>query len=131
MLVKDKNLICKYLWLKLLSVFLFFYILTPLAEVFPGDAQGDNFKDRRDPFISLVTNDGRLLYLKHKKIDDSLNLEGVIHDEYGISYAIVNGSVVRIGDSIGNYQVLKIEKNKVIFIKEGQTTEIELKKEEP
>jgi hypothetical protein len=39
--------------------------------------------------------------------------------------------VVKIGDTVGDYQVLKIEKNRVILIKEGQSLEVELKKEEP
>ncbi len=58
-------------------------------------------------------------------------IEGIIYDEHGLSYAIVNGEVVNIGDKVGDYQVLKIGKNKIIFIKGGQTTEIQLKEEGP
>ncbi|MBI4972857.1 MAG: hypothetical protein HZA27_02020 [Candidatus Omnitrophica bacterium] len=87
-------------------------------------------KGKRNPFIPLVTADGRLLKLDTESSLSDLLLEGIIYDKMGISYAIVNGSVVKIGDSVGDYQVLKIEENKVIFIKEGQPTEVELKKEE-
>ena len=95
-------------------------------EEFVYDAKG-----RRDPFIPLVTPDGRLLKLEQEEGVSGLLLEGIIYDKNGASYAIVNGEVVRIGDEVGDYQVLKIEEKKVVFIKEGQTVELELKKEEP
>ncbi len=89
-------------------------------------------KGKRNPFIPLVTPDGRLLKLEtQENLNASLLVEGIIYDKNGLSYAIVNGSVVSIGDTVGDFQVLKIEDNKVIFIKDGLTQEIELKKEEP
>lgn len=94
-------------------------------EQFIYDAKG-----RRNPFIPLVTPDGRLLELEPRKENADLFLEGIIYDEHGISYAIVNGEIVNVGDKVGEFQVLKIEKDKVIFIKEGQAKEVELKREE-
>ena len=88
-------------------------------------------KGKRDPFIPLVTPDGRLLKLEKEETASGLLLEGIIYDEHGLSYCLVNGEVVRVSDKIGDYQVLKIEKNKVIFIKSGQTLEVELKEEGP
>ncbi|MBM3254745.1 MAG: hypothetical protein FJZ08_00360 [Candidatus Omnitrophica bacterium] len=86
---------------------------------------------RRDPFIPLVTPDGRLLNLDAEREEkSSLLLEGIIYDKFGISYAVVNGMVVKIGDKISDYQVLKIDANKAVFIKDGETQEIILKKEE-
>jgi len=90
-----------------------------------------NAKGKRDPFIPLVTPDGRLLKLEKEETASGLLLEGIIYDEHGLSYCLVNGEVVRVSDKIGDYQVLKIEKNKVIFIKGGQTLEVELKEEGP
>lgn len=85
---------------------------------------------KRDPFIPLVTADGRLVKLEDETTKATiLSVEGIMCDEQGISYALVNGEIVKIGDTIGGYQVLRIEKNKVIFIKEGNSTEVELKKE--
>jgi len=95
-------------------------------EQFVYDAKG-----KRNPFIPLVTPDGRLLKLEKEQTLSGLSLEGIIYDEHGLSYAIVNSEVVRVSDKIGDYQVLKIEKNKVIFIKGGQITEVELKEEGP
>ena len=87
-------------------------------------------QDSRDPFITLVTDDGRLLKFK-REAQGPLQLEGIIYDAQGLSYAVVNKEVVRIGDWVGEYQVYKIKENKVIFLKEGKETEVELKKEEP
>jgi hypothetical protein len=85
---------------------------------------------KRDPFIPLVTADGHLVQLEDQTAKNTaLAVEGIMYDLQGVSYALVNGEVVRIGDTIAGYQVLRIEKNKVIFIKEGTTTEVESKKE--
>ena len=87
-------------------------------------------KGKRDPFTPLVTSDGRLLKLDTEEKQKILRLEGIIYDDNGMSYAIVNGSVVKVGDPIGGFQVLKIRKNLVAFIKDGQVSEIEIKKED-
>jgi len=94
-------------------------------------AQGEfiyNAKNKRNPFIPLITPDGRLLKLEQdENAMNSLSLEGIIYDKNGLSYAVVNGEVIKVGDGINNYQVLRIEKNRVIFIKDGQPLEVELK----
>ncbi|MCU0652594.1 MAG: general secretion pathway protein GspB [Candidatus Omnitrophica bacterium] len=89
-------------------------------------------KGKRNPFIPLVTSDGKLLKLETEETAnvEGLLLEGIIYDKNGSSFAIVNSNVVKVGDMIGDIQVLKIGKEKVIFIKDGQTLEIELRKEE-
>ncbi len=118
--------------LKILSFILCFYfftftflLLSFADEQFVYDAQG-----KRNPFIPLVTSDGKLLKLEREEQKGDLLLEGIIYDEQGMSYAIVNSKVVKIGDIVDDYQILKIEKNKVIFLKDGQPLEVDLKKEE-
>lgn len=104
-----------------------FFTFSSAEEQFTYNARG-----KRDPFIPLVTPDGRLINLdKDEEATKGLGLEGIMYDKHGRSYAIVNGRVVKVGDEISGYQVLKIEKNKVIFIRDGQPTEVELKKEGP
>lgn len=93
-------------------------------EVFVYDPKG-----KRNPFIPLVTLEGRLVKLDKEESTGDLRIEGIIYDKHGRSFAVVNGSVVAIGDMAGDYQVLKIEESKVIFIKEGQVVEVDLKKE--
>jgi hypothetical protein len=98
-----------------------------LAEdIFIYDPQG-----KPDPFSPWVTSDGRLQILesREKKDASELSLEGIIYDKYGLSYAVVNGEVVKIGDSIDGYQILKIEEKRVIFIREGELKEMEIKEE--
>jgi hypothetical protein len=95
-------------------------------EEFKYDSKG-----RRNPFIPLVTSEGRILKLdREQRQDNDLLIEGIIYDKNGLSYAIINGVVASVGDAIGDYQVLKIEDRKVILIKEGVITEIELKEEQ-
>lgn len=93
-------------------------------EVFVYDPKG-----KRNPFIPLVTPEGRLVKLDKEEATGDLMIEGIIYDKHGRSFAVVNGSVVAIGDMVADYQILKIEENKVIFIKEGQVVEVGLKKE--
>ncbi len=89
-----------------------------------------NAKGKRDPFVSLVTPDGRFLNLdKEEDISKGLSLEGIMYDKHGVSYAVANSKVVKVGDEVSGYQVLRIEKDKVVFIKDGQPTVVELKKE--
>jgi hypothetical protein len=94
-------------------------------EQFVYDAKG-----KRDPFIPLVTPDGRLLKLGQEEGISELSLEGIFYDQAGGSYLIVNGEVVRVGEKIGDYQVLKIEKKKATFLKNGEPIEVKLKGEE-
>jgi len=92
-------------------------------------------RNKRNPFIPLVSSEGRLLKLDKREAyfsgaEGNLSLEGIIYDKNGRSFAIVNAAVVGIGDSVGDYQVLKIYANKVIFIKDGEPLEVELIKRE-
>ena len=114
-----KSLACVILLLSMLG------ILSYAQQQFIYDAKG-----KRNPFIPLVTPDGRLLNLEQEEVKKDLILEGIIYDKNGLSYAVVNGEIVKIGDRVDVYQVLKIEKEKIILIKEGEPLELHLKKEE-
>lgn len=105
-------------------------VIMPVVVSGATDDERYNAKGKRNPFIPLVTSDGRLMNIQDEEATSAVNLEGIIFDKKGISYAIVNGDVVKVGNKVGEYQVLKIEEKKVIFIKEGQPLEIELKKED-
>lgn len=88
----------------------------------------------RNPFMALVTADGRIVHPKKQDVpgaDTDLSLEGIVYDRHDLSYAVVNGQILRTGDSVGTYQILRIEKDKVIFIREGQPRDVFIKKEEP
>ncbi len=92
-------------------------------------AQGDfiyQSKGKRNPFIPLVSKDGRLMKLDKEEGEKQTDLlvDGIIYDKQGISYALVNGRVLGIGDYAGEYRVLKITKDKVAFLKDDQIREV-------
>ncbi len=121
---KAAGVFCAALWI--VAVFWSGGLCAAGQAEFVYDAQA-----KRNPFIPLVTSDGRLLKLETETGQTpGLSLEGIVYDQYGMSSALVNGEPVRVGDMAGEYQVLKIEKNRVVFVKDGQTLEVELKKEE-
>jgi hypothetical protein len=94
------------------------------TKTFKYDSQG-----KRNPFAPLLTPDGRLLKVEEKKGNQPLTLEGIIFDPNGISYCMINGEVLSIGDEMQGFQVLKIEENKVTFVKDSQLSVMELTKE--
>jgi len=91
-------------------------------ETFVYDSKG-----RRDPFLSLVSPEGYLINVEPFSDASEVNLEGIIYDPSGKSFAIINTQVVKNGDKIGLFEVLKIEENKVILLKDAERFEIELK----
>lgn len=124
----SKNNFIGYRVKKIIPVF--FVILFGYTFSLAQDQFKYNDKGKRNPFIPLVTSEGRLLKLDKRESEGGLSLEGIIFDKYGRSFAIVNGNVVGVGDVVAGYQVLKIEQKKVIFIKSGETVSIELKAED-
>jgi hypothetical protein len=108
---------------------LFFAILNISSSFAQGEFVYD-LKGERNPFMPLITPEGMLIKIKPRQPVGELELEGIIFDNISMSYAIVNGTVVKVGDFVGDYQVLKIREDKVIFIKDGEPFEVALKKEE-
>jgi len=113
--------------LKKLLIFLF-VTLGIWTSIF---AQGEfvyDAKGKRNPFIPLVTPEGRLIKLDKQEVVSTggLAIEGIIYDKQGRSFAIVNAQVLGVGDMAQDYQVLKIYENKVVFIKDGEPFEVEL-----
>ena len=86
---------------------------------------------RHDPFIALVTPDGRLLNLEPGEAESKIVLEGIIYSKDGRSYAIINGEIVKVGDYILENAVFKIEEDKVILMEDEKPVEYKLRKEEP
>lgn len=87
--------------------------------------------DKRNPFLALISTDGRILEPRiSKKRDGAINLEGIIYDAGSSSYAVINGEIVKAGEAAGDYQLIRIEPQKIILSKEGKELEIELNTEE-
>lgn len=91
-------------------------------EKFTYDAKG-----KRDPFVPLVSEGG--VYISDaygiSGIKD-IRLEGIVWDEAKGSIAIINGEIVREGQKIGAAEILRIEKDTVIFNIDGEETRLNL-----
>ena len=87
-------------------------------------------KGKRNPFIPLVDKSGRLMKLEKEveKGQSGLSIDGIIYDKQGVSYALVNGRVVGTGDYVGELRVLKIQDDKVAFLKDDQIKEVSINK---
>ena len=109
----------------ILGLLLFTSVLFSQDEIVYED------EGRHDPFMPLVTRDGRLLILEPTKAEEKIILGGIIYVEKGVSYAIINGEVVSVGDYILGHSVFSIEENKVILIKDNEPVEyiLDLEKE--
>jgi hypothetical protein len=84
--------------------------------------------ENRDPFIPLVTKDGKLT-VRYGTIDsiDDVILEGILFDKDGESVVIMNDLVLKESDKIGSMQVKKIEKDRVILSFKGEDHTFKLK----
>lgn len=88
-------------------------------------------KGKKDPFVPLVTEEGRYLFRENAPTSvGDIALEGIIWDSKGESFAIVNDVIMKEGDRIGNIQVLKVEPAKVTFLRGNDEFTIELINEE-
>ncbi len=110
-------------------VFLFCFLIFGFCISFAQEPYAYESGGRRDPFSPLVTPDGRLLQIEAKFHSGNLRLEGIIFDKAGVSYAIINGSVLAVGESVDDITVTKILENKIIFEKGGKAFEQELNQE--
>ena len=83
---------------------------------------------KRDPFIPLVTKDGKLtvVYGTLVSINDVI-LEGILYDAAGDSVVIMNDMVLKEGAKVGSIEVKKIEKDCVILSSEGKDHIFKLK----
>jgi hypothetical protein len=84
-------------------------------------------KGKRDPFLSLVSPEGYLVNVEPFAEVSEINVEGIIYDPKGSSFAIINSEIVKVGEKIGDFEVLDIKKNKVILLKDAEKFEIDLK----
>jgi hypothetical protein len=96
-------------------------------EPFVYDAKG-----HRDPFIALV-RDGKLIGTqKGAPLDTSKPvLYGILWDPHGQSMAMLNDTEVKVGDTVGIYQVLEIRKDAVVLSAGGDPVVLQIEFETP
>lgn len=79
------------------------------AEKFRYDRQ-----DKRDPFF-ISTDRPQTIESTTTASPAHFKLEGVIVDPNGASMAIIDGTIIKLGEKVGGYQVKKISKDGVLF----------------
>jgi hypothetical protein len=91
------------------------------GEAAAGKAFRYDAKGRRDPFVSLV-RDGRYVAgfgSNDRGLSGDLTLRGILWDPAGTSIAMIDDVEVKVGDTIGSYQVADIQQNVVVLITSG------------
>ncbi len=94
------------------SLFLLFICVIQAQEekVFSYDSKG-----KRDPLMPLVSAEGYIISTISTEGVKDFRLEGIVCTEGQDNYAVINSSVFRKGDSVGEYKVITIEKEKVVL----------------
>jgi len=100
----------KNLSLLALVIFIFLAISSGFGEE-PGFVYDP--KGKRDPFIPAELAQKEKLQIKGR-IED-IRLEGILWDRRGDSFAIINDEILKAGDTIMGFKILKIEKDRIIF----------------
>ena len=101
-----------------------------LGLVFAEEGFEYNSKSKRDPFVPLISESGGYASDAYEAsaIED-IRLEGIVWDDAKGSIAIINGEIVKEGDSLGAIKILKINRDSVIFDANGESVKIDLNKE--
>jgi len=89
-----------------------------------------NDNGKRDPFWSLLGSRGVIMNYDKDILLSDMVVEGVMAEPTGESVAIINGSIVKLGDKVGLFVVKDIKPNAVILEKGQETFTLKLKKEE-
>ncbi len=84
---------------------------------------------RRDIMRALIDSQGRLISSLKPSIG-GLKLEGIIYSPGGESFAIIDGELYKKGDSLGDFKVADIKKDRVVILDEdGKKVELILEQE--
>jgi len=89
-----------------------------------------NDHGRRDPFWPIVSSSGAINNYETDFMITDLVLEGIMSGPDGRNFAMINGRVVAINDSIGQFTVTEIREDSVVLKKGKQKFRMKLKKEE-
>jgi len=82
-------------------------------------------KGKRDPFVPLLKGTtGGYADLENIEAVSELVLEGVVWDPEGGSLAVINGTILKEGESLGSVRLLKIDRQKAFLEIDGIKHEI-------
>lgn len=85
------------------------------------------FAFSRDPFMPLIDPHGRILITREIDVE-GMSLEGIIYSEENPA-VVINGEILRENETIGDYLVLEIERERVVLKKDGKEYELKLEVE--
>ena len=105
----------------------------PLCAEESSPASSYQAKNTRDPFIPLV-REGRLVNVSAgagQLMDaSSMTLSGILWDPSQTSIALINDAELKVGDTIGGYQVVDIRQDAVVLVRDGKPLTLPLAFEE-
>jgi hypothetical protein len=111
-----------------------FGILTILLLITPVSAQESAFTyddgGKRDPFWPLVGESGNIISYETDFSISDLSLEGIMAGAEGTHIAIINGRIVRPGDTLGNFTILDVQPESVFIKQDNLKFELKLEKED-
>ncbi|MFH1782656.1 MAG: general secretion pathway protein GspB [Candidatus Omnitrophota bacterium] len=109
-------------------IFIGLIFITMLFIISKDASSLDNKK--RDPFVPLVAGGGRYVSDAYAVNDiKDIRLEGIVW-EGDSSLAIINGEIIKEGDSVGSVKILKIDKDSVVFDVGGEEVRVKLIEDE-
>ena len=95
----------------------------------PSAAAEYNSRNKRDPFVPLLTSDGQRL--RPPGFDEQeaagisgLSLQGIVFEPGADSYAIINGQLVKEQESVDNARIVKIRSDSVTVLLDGETHQL-------
>ena len=113
---------------------LFFTLLYPSTVSAQAEEETKDFiynaHDKRDPFWPLINAQGLIISYEKDLLITDLILEGIMLGEGGTSIAVINGEILRVGETMGVFEVKAIRSNMVILQKGQERYTLKLKKEE-
>ncbi len=77
-------------------------------------------RGRRDPFAPLV-RDGHFVGMLQASHPSMPVLSGILWDPRGPSMALINDVEVKVGDTVGDYQVMEIQQDAVVLRAGGKS----------
>lgn len=116
-------------------------LILPAASLQANDVKADAASDlpfhyqakgKRDPFVPLV-RDGQLVPITQSVVVESSVpvLHGIMWDPYGQSIALINDLEAKVGDPVGEYQVLEIRHDAVVLSSGGEPVVLQINFESP
>lgn len=114
----------------IISVVFIFIFTSTFTYLYAGREEPFIYRseDRKDPFVPLVSKDGKLMI--GFGVLDSINdviLEGIIYDPERESIVVLNGLILKENDRVGRIKVERIERDSVILSFENEEYTFKLK----